>query len=124
MRAAHSVWRWGSQLVSPRARFRVPLKGNGLLILGRILPGNTIAKTFHRWVQLGNSYSFWNSTRSSKNTTQGRKGRGREGGKKGEREGEQGLDSSCPFKGGERKLSWWGSLDVIGVCVCVCVFCL
>ena len=85
VRAAHSVWRWGSQLVSPRARFRVPLKGNGLLILGRILPGNTIAKTFHRWVQLGNSYSFWNSTRSSKNTTQGRKGRGREGGKKGER---------------------------------------
>ena len=48
------------------------------MILGRTLPGNTIAKTFHCWVQLGNSYSFWNSTRSSKNTTQGRKGRRRE----------------------------------------------
>ena len=54
-----------------------------------------------------------------------------EGGKKGEREGEQGLDSSCPSKGGERKLSPVGICGCdrceplcVCVCVCVCVFCL
>ena len=129
VRAEHSVWRWGSQLVSPWARFCVPLKGNGLLILGRTLPGNTIAKTFHCWVQLGNSYSFWNSTRSSKNTTQGRKGRRREERKEKGREN-RGWILLAHLKVVRESWVRWGSVDVIGaspcvcmcVCVCVCVY--
>ena len=124
VRAEHSVWRWGSQLVSPWARFCVPLKGNGLLILGRTLPGNTIAKTFHCWVQLGNSYSFWNSTRSSKNTTQGRKGRRREERKEKGREN-RGWILLAHLKVVRESWVRWGSVDVIGaspcVCMCLCV---
>ena len=109
----------------------MPFKGNGLLILGRTLPGNTIAKTFTAW-------SSWETVIASgivlalqkilrKGGREGGKEGGREGkggkkgGKKRGREGEKRLDPSCPSKGGKRKLSRWGSVDVIDACPCVCV---
>lgn len=62
-------------------------------------------KDFPCLLQLGNSYSFWNSTCSSKNTTQGR-GEG----SKGRREGRRWILRSHP-EVGERNLS-------VGTCRC------
>lgn len=82
------------------------------------LPGNTIAKTLTAFmVQLGHSYSFWNSTLSEKkNTTQGRQ---REGG------GRQEVGAFAPNQRWVRETRVSRDMPTrVGTCswVCVCGF--
>lgn len=64
VRASHPGCRRGSRRRGPWPRLGTSVRGSAPWILGMSPPGNKIGKTLVRSVPLGDSYSFWNSTRS------------------------------------------------------------